>query len=581
MAVPVIATSGTAASTASATTLDVPYPSGIATDDFLFCSVVDGSGHTVPNTPSGWSATASPLVSGAVRKITFYRDAIGSESGNLTLTGLTNGNSYIARMYRISGKHLIEDGASNGNQGTSKTPGHPDVTTTDVDRLVLVLGGVDDNETASSFTGETGGDLTLHSQDGSALGNDALLYLQTADMATSGTISGGTWTYTGATENWAHNAFAVYADATGFTLATDAGSYALTGVDASLEYGFALDTAAGSYSVSGVDVTLQLDIPLAVDAGSYSVSGVDATLLHDFTLDTAAGSYSLSGVDVGLSKGFILDTAAGAYSVSGVDASLEHGFALDTEAGSYALSGVDVNLEYGFALDTEAGAYSLSGVDANLEYGYALATTAGSYVLSGADVDLIYSGTDLSLATEAGSYSVSGVDANLEYSRIFATSAGSYLVTGADVTLTIAAADGEISGHHPLPPYHHLRRRHRTSNAWLEEQRRQLRALEAAKKKAEDAERAKVTAQRQALAGIRADLKRADLTKQIITSDIAVIYAELKKRKAEQKQRRVMVAFEKVAKNLQTEISEVEYRIEAMERQKANENAIAALLLAA
>jgi hypothetical protein len=207
MAIPVIATSGAAVS-GTGSSFNIPYPSGIEAGDLLLIAYSQ-SASTNQGSPSGWAVVGE---SGTTDPHTYVwsKTAVGDESGTLNYTpGGTAAK--VMRMHRITGGTNIEGAAT--NTGSSKTPGHPDVTTTAADRLVLVVGGVNDDETASSFTGETGGDLTLHSQDSTAAGTDQLLYLQEADMASSGTISGGTWSYSGATEDWSHVGFAVYGDA--------------------------------------------------------------------------------------------------------------------------------------------------------------------------------------------------------------------------------------------------------------------------------------------------------------------------------------------------------------------------------
>jgi len=146
-----------------------------------------------------------------------------------------------------------------------------------------------------------------------------------------------------------------------------------------------------------------------------------------------------------------------------------------------------------------------------------------------------------------------------------------------------AAASAAIGGHHPLPPFQQLTRRRAYSNALLEEERRRLRALEAAKALAERAEAQKVAAQRSALKEIRADLAEVEFTRQEVTASIVTVQAELdrvakaKKRKAATIQ--VSEAFSRVAENLRVEIEIVEERLDDMVRHNRNQDAIVALLL--
>jgi hypothetical protein len=68
--------------------------------------------------------------------------------------------------------------------------------------------GVDDDNTIPSFTGESGGDWTVAAEFLTATGTDACLNLQTAAMASTGTIDGGTATMAAA-DNWVNHGFAL------------------------------------------------------------------------------------------------------------------------------------------------------------------------------------------------------------------------------------------------------------------------------------------------------------------------------------------------------------------------------------
>ncbi len=463
-ATPAVAASGAAVANATNANLDVPYPSGPVSGEPLVL-IYSSSSTAAPDTPTDWVLEAD---SGATdpRTLLYSILASGSETGNLAVVN-SDSSAKIARMHRLDNCDSFEAAAT--NTGTSKTPGHPSITTTEAVALILCAGGVNDNETAASFTGESGGDLVIHSQDGTADGTDHLLYLQTVLLTATGTVSGGTWTYSGATEDWSHCIIAAFKAAGGNkTLAVDAGTYSLVGVTANLEFGYALDTDAGSYSLVGIDANLEFGYALDTDAGSYSLVGIDADLEFGYAVDTTAGSYSLSGVNATLQLDIPLAVAAGSYAVTGIDASLEFGFAVDTDAGAYSLVGIDAALEHGFALDADAGVYSLSGValtlqldiplsvdagvyalsgvDASLEFGFALDTTAGSYSLTGVDADL---NKGRSLATSAGSYLVSGVDADLTHEHVLTATAGSYSLAGVDADLnkgaTLATGAGAYS----------------------------------------------------------------------------------------------------------------------------------------
>ena len=68
----------------------------------------------------------------------------------------------------------------------------------------MQFGYISQAATPVSFTGETGGDWTLHSASPS---NTATIYLQTAVIATAGTIDGGSMTI--AAGSWAVRGYAL------------------------------------------------------------------------------------------------------------------------------------------------------------------------------------------------------------------------------------------------------------------------------------------------------------------------------------------------------------------------------------
>lgn len=204
MAIPVFDSSGAAASGAGST-LAVDYPATVNSGDVLiFTYTVEST--TAPDTPSGFTLVDSTTtgLGDTVGTYVWWKVAAGTESGSETITKNVSVDS-IGRMHRFTGADSEEASATSADR--SKTIDHADVTTTGSDRLAIAVTGVNADESAASFTGETGGDFTLDVDD---LGTDIKISMQTADMSSSGTISGGTWTYTGGFAEWATIAFAIY-----------------------------------------------------------------------------------------------------------------------------------------------------------------------------------------------------------------------------------------------------------------------------------------------------------------------------------------------------------------------------------
>jgi hypothetical protein len=124
-------------------------------------------------------------------------------TGTVSIDVTTAGEDAYCRVYEFSGVHtgtaltdVIENasaGAFINGTGNSASVLDTTVTTLGADRLALNFIGVNDDSTAaySSFTSETGGDWTLTDQFEASAGTDAAILLQTADMASAGTIDGG------------------------------------------------------------------------------------------------------------------------------------------------------------------------------------------------------------------------------------------------------------------------------------------------------------------------------------------------------------------------------------------------------
>jgi len=85
-----------------------------------------------------------------------------------------------------------------------------------------------------------------------------------------------------------------------YTLAGDAGSYAVTGNAANLLYKRIMAANAGSYTVTGTVANLLFNKNLFADAGAYSILGGDATLFKQIIMAADGGLYSYSGSDAGL-----------------------------------------------------------------------------------------------------------------------------------------------------------------------------------------------------------------------------------------------------------------------------------------
>jgi len=153
------------------------------------------------NTPSGWTALKSVGVGGVSAAACFYKVASGSEdSATVTVSGTFTGffgtGSAVVWSFSGSGSGGVSSaGSTSSGSGTSATMSA--VTTTAANSLAgcFVISSYD----PAVSTGETGGDWT----EPVASVNSSPYYhsLQTANMASIGTITGGT-SAIAFTSNW-------------------------------------------------------------------------------------------------------------------------------------------------------------------------------------------------------------------------------------------------------------------------------------------------------------------------------------------------------------------------------------------
>jgi len=251
---------------------------------------------------------------------------------------------------------------------------------------------------------------------------------------------------------------------TAYDLVADAGSYSLTGQDASLEFGAVLSADAGTYTYTGQDAVLSYGTVLDAESGSYTYTGTSTDLLYGAVLDASGGSYLLTGADAGLNSGRVVEANSGSYALTGADSALNYGIVLIAEGGSYALTGADAELlaarilsadggsyaltgqgaglNYGTILNAEGGSYTLTGQDVAFLRGLLLDAGAGAYTLTGTDVALQY-GSNTVLAAETGAYTVTGAEAALLFNKTLTAEGGSYTLTGQDAALTHGTSSSE------------------------------------------------------------------------------------------------------------------------------------------
>lgn len=216
MTIPAYSSKGTASdatwdSCLGAFSHSVTAPSVVDAGDILVYVINTRTLGTVDGftAPTGFT-TAYDSGTGANRhRYVGYKVAVGTEdSSSITATvSATSGGASIAQIYRFvnsgtGGYHAV----GGNNSGTSTTPSFANVVTTVSNELAVGVVFIDNNTTAGDVTSETGGDWTEAAQDNSS--GASAIQVQTAQMASAGTLSGGTLTL-GTSSGWVTFSFAL------------------------------------------------------------------------------------------------------------------------------------------------------------------------------------------------------------------------------------------------------------------------------------------------------------------------------------------------------------------------------------
>lgn len=215
MALPVYANSG-AASAADGADPTPGYPASISAGNLLLAHLLIRNTTATATTPDGWTLIDGPDSNGASRQWIFAKSASGSESGSLTIdTNQGAGILAFAQIHRFTDWKNDATMANNfeglvfESSAGSTTVSDAGVTTSGADRLAVNFISLGNSLAMASFTGETGGDWTeAVAEARTTTANNGTLQLQTAGMASAGTVDGGSQTISGST-GWGIHGFAI------------------------------------------------------------------------------------------------------------------------------------------------------------------------------------------------------------------------------------------------------------------------------------------------------------------------------------------------------------------------------------
>ena len=185
------------------------YPTGLALNDLILLQVIlrrDDSSFTI-TPPSGFALLYGPDTSGSgdseVRQWIYYKFSDGTESGTATVTFVNCYGTRTAMMYAFRNVAL-----TSFTEGAAVLTDYDDVidaptiTTTGNGRLAVAFISIQNDISLGSFSGESGGDWTEATEYPFNGDYDICMQLQTATMATGGTISGGSYDTGSTNYNW-------------------------------------------------------------------------------------------------------------------------------------------------------------------------------------------------------------------------------------------------------------------------------------------------------------------------------------------------------------------------------------------
>ncbi len=193
-------------------------------------------------------------------------------------------------------------------------------------------------------------------------------------------LDAGSFAYTGTAASLEYNreiagasgSFAVTGTAVGLQLSTTmtagGGSFAFTGKVINWD----IFGSRGTFAVTGANVNLTISTApvLAADAGSFAVTGATASLEFGHEVAASVGAYTYTGTAASLEYGREVAAAGSSFAFTGTDADVFHTqlFEIAAQAGSFGITGTDAQLYYTevFTISAQTGSYSFTGDTVNL-----------------------------------------------------------------------------------------------------------------------------------------------------------------------------------------------------------------------
>ncbi len=407
-------------------------PATVDAGDILIAHVYWEGTTTTPSTPANWALLSGPHVIETTisRHWVYGKIADGTEDGAAVAFGAPAVTTQrAARIYSFAGRvgGVIQD-VVNGfaHQSHASDATAPSVTTTEDGNLAVLLVGQNDNNAFGNFTGESGGDYTEAVAEYTvALTPGLSLGIQTAAMATAGTITGGS-------DNTLNDPVGVI----GFQIRQNGDTRtglvgSLTGAGVAAVVGIGIVVLTGALAFTGVapQVTNEAIFP---GTGSAYFGLSDTALTPSTQTLTFEGQSPSQGIGTIPSIGSLtLDGVAPTVQESGGGASNTN---ITPTVGSLTFTGNSP--EQGITITGTVGSLALTGTSSVM--GLGMPGAVGSLILTGDQPTLVVPG-NTNITPLVGSATFTGI-------------APTVTDSGSAVNTNITPGTGEVSFGDPQSP---------------------------------------------------------------------------------------------------------------------------------
>ncbi len=127
-------------------------------------------------------------------------------------------------------------------------------------------------------------------------------------------------------------------------LNADAGSFTLTGQDATLLVGTIVAADQASFTLTGQDASFAITIPIVAEQASFALTGQDVAFLHERIMAAAQASFTLTGFDASFVRVHRLIAAQASFALTGQDAIFRTARGIMAQQAAFALSGRSARL---------------------------------------------------------------------------------------------------------------------------------------------------------------------------------------------------------------------------------------------